>query len=397
MKLYNFDLLAYPNVPVDAPRTPVPSSFFDPEVGARNYEEHLDEMAYCEELGFEGVVFNEHHYSAYGTMPSPNLIASALSQRTERMKIGVLGSILPLRSHPVRIAEEYAMIDCLTRGRLIAGFVRGIPAEYIWYNVDPSESRGRFEEAYELIIKAWSEPVWSYSGRYYEFKDCATWPQTYQRPHPPVWVAARSAESIEWCVTKGLPIAQVYQTTPQMEDTFNYYRSFAESSGRSAPADNFILTRHICVAESDEAARAIAEPAMRYFFTLLDSGFNEGAVVNPAAADDDALRAALNTARSFGYFRPENATRIDFSTMSYEELVECGYLIAGSPDSVRAQLSDQVTRTGSGQFMGMFHIGNMDHADVVKSLELFSREVAPGLPLDVDGAHGEYLAGVSAS
>ena len=391
MKLYNFDLLAYPSVPFDAPRSPVPSSFFDPEVGARNYEQHLDEMAYCEDLGFDGVVFNEHHYSAYGTMPSPNLIASALSQRTERMKIGVLGNILPLRSHPIRVAEEYAMIDCMTRGRLIAGFVRGIPAEYIWYNVDPSESRGRFEEAYDLILKAWSEPVWSYSGRYYHFEDCATWPQTYQRPHPPVWVAARSAESIEWCVARQIPIAQVYQTTPQMEDTFNYYRTVAADTGVSAPVESFILTRHICVAESDEAARAVAEPAMDYFFTLLNAGFNDAAV-NRATADSDALWAALNTSRSFSYFRPENAGRIDFSTMSYDELIECGYLIAGSPESVRSQLSEQLTRTGSGQFMGMFHIGNMDHSDVVTSLELFSREVAPGLPPDVGVAHREYVA-----
>ncbi len=86
MKLYNFDLLAYPHFPKEAPRTPVPSSYFDPPKGAANYAEHIEEMAYCEELGFDGVVFNEHHYSAYGTMPSPNLIAAALSQRTRRSR-----------------------------------------------------------------------------------------------------------------------------------------------------------------------------------------------------------------------------------------------------------------------------------------------------------------------
>src|SRR3989337_198441 len=139
MKLYNFDLLAYPQLDANAPRTPVPSNYFDPAVGAANYQEHIDEMSYCEELGFDGVVFNEHHYSAYGTMPSPNLIAAALSQKTKRIKIGVLGNILPLRNHPVRVAEEYAMIACLSNGRLIAGFVRGIPAEYIWYGLTPAD------------------------------------------------------------------------------------------------------------------------------------------------------------------------------------------------------------------------------------------------------------------
>lgn len=131
MKIYNFDLLAYPRVPTDAPGTPVPNSYFEPAVGIQNYQEHLEEMEYCEELGFEGVVFNEHHYSGYGMMPSPNLIAAALSRKTSRIKIGVLGNVLPLRHHPVRVAEEYAMLDCLTEGRLIAGFVRGIPAEYL--------------------------------------------------------------------------------------------------------------------------------------------------------------------------------------------------------------------------------------------------------------------------
>jgi alkanesulfonate monooxygenase SsuD/methylene tetrahydromethanopterin reductase-like flavin-dependent oxidoreductase (luciferase family) len=185
MKLYNFDLLAYPDIPTHAPGTPIPSTFFDPAIGARNYREHLDEMAYCEELDFEGVIFNEHHYSAYGTMPSPNLIAAALSQRTQRLKIGILGNILPLRQHPVRVAEEYAMLDCMTNGRLIAGFVRGVPTEYLWYNVNPAESRGRFGEAFDVFMTAWTQPVWSYHGQFFQFDGCAIWPRPVQQPHPP--------------------------------------------------------------------------------------------------------------------------------------------------------------------------------------------------------------------
>ena len=377
IKLYNFDLLAYPRLDNNAPRTPVPSNYFDPMVGAANYQEHIDEMAYCEELGFDGVVFNEHHYSAYGTMPSPNLIAAALSQRTKSMRIGVLGNILPLRFHPVRVAEEYAMLDCLTGGRLIAGFVRGVPAEYVWYNVEPSESRGRFEEAYELIKTAWTQPVWSYKGRYFEFEDCALWPRPLQQPHPPVWVAARSAESLEWCVSKRVPIAQVYSTTSQIEDTFGYYREVAEKDGWEAQPDNFILTRHIYVGESDEEARPIAESALRYFFTLSARGFNEA--VNERAADREKLNAALNTQRSFSYFREENRARIDFSKLSWDELIDSGYLIAGSAETVTRQLREQMAAVGAGHFMGMFHIGNLAHEEVVKSLERFSREVAPAL------------------
>jgi alkanesulfonate monooxygenase SsuD/methylene tetrahydromethanopterin reductase-like flavin-dependent oxidoreductase (luciferase family) len=377
MKLYNFDLLAYPDIPVDAPGTPIPSTYFDPTTGARNYREHIDEMAYCEALGFDGVVFNEHHYSAYGTMPSPNLIAAALSQRTQRMKIGVLGNILPLRQHPVRVAEEYAMLDCMTEGRLIAGFVRGIPSEYLWYNVNPAESRGRFAEAFDVIMTAWTQPVWSYQGEFFQFEECAIWPRPVQQPHPPIWVAARSAESIQWCVQRRIPIAQVYQTTDQIEDTFNYYRQLSRQAGREASAEQFILTRHIYVDETDDKARAAAEHALRYFFSLWNRGFNDAA--SHAGAAQPRIRAALNTEHSFTYFREGNRERVNFHPLSWADLDKTGFIIAGSPDSVARQLKQQMRQVGAAHFMGMFHIGNLAHDKVISSLNLFHREVMPRL------------------
>jgi alkanesulfonate monooxygenase SsuD/methylene tetrahydromethanopterin reductase-like flavin-dependent oxidoreductase (luciferase family) len=377
MKLYNFDLLAYPDIPADAPGTPIPSTYFDPTTGARNYREHIDEMAYCEELGFDGVVFNEHHYSAYGTMPSPNLIAAALSQRTQRMKIGVLGNILPLRQHPVRVAEEYAMLDCMTEGRLIAGFVRGIPSEYLWYNVNPTESRGRFAEAFDVIMTAWTQPVWSYQGEFFQFEECAIWPRPVQQPHPPIWVAARSAESIQWCVQRRIPIAQVYQTTDQIEDTFNYYRQLSRQAEWEASAEQFILTRHIYVDETDDKARAAAEPALRYFFSLWNRGFNDAA--SHAGAAQPRLRAALNTEHSFAYFREGNRERVNFHPLSWADLDQTGFIIAGSPDAVARRLKQQMRQVGAAHFMGMFHIGNLAHHQVISSLNLFHREVMPRL------------------
>jgi alkanesulfonate monooxygenase SsuD/methylene tetrahydromethanopterin reductase-like flavin-dependent oxidoreductase (luciferase family) len=376
VKIYNFDLLAYPHVPREAPRTPVPSTYFDPIKGAANYNEHLEEMTYCEELGFDGVVFNEHHYSAYGTMPSPNLIAAALSQKTSRIKIGVLGNILPLRYHPVRVAEEYAMVDCLSNGRLIAGFVRGIPPEYIWYGVNPAESRGRFEEAYELIMTAWTQSVWSYEGKFFQLKDCAIWPRPLQQPHPPIWIAARSAESIEWCVKRHLPTAQVYQTTAQIEDTFNYYRRVARDEGWEATPNDFILCRHIYIDESDKKAQEVAEPAMRYFFTVFNRGFNEA--INKGAVDQGLLKA-LTTERSFNYFREGNRERRDFSKLDWDGLISTGYMIAGNPDTVARQVLDQMKQIGAEHFMGMFHIGNLAHEKVVSSLDLFKKEIMPRL------------------
>lgn len=377
MKIYNFDLLAYPDVPEDIPETPVPSSYFDPSVGAQNYREHLEEMAYCEELGFEGVVFNEHHYSAYGTMPSPNLIAAALSQKTKNMKIGILGNILPLRQHPVRVAEEYAMLDCMTDGRLIAGFVRGIPSEYLWYNVRPEESRGRFMEAFDVIMEAWTKPVWSYQGDFFQFENCAIWPRPVQQPHPPIWVAARSSESVEWCTQRKIPIAQVYQTTAQIEDTFAYYRRVAREAGWEADADKFILCRHIHVNETDEKAQAVAEGPLRYFFTLWNRGFNEAKT--DVSAEQQKVKAAMVSEKSFNYFREGNQQRVNFHPMGWDELVNSGFLIAGSPDSVAKQINQQMSQIGANHFMGMFHIGNLAHDKVMDSLNLFHKEVMPQL------------------
>jgi alkanesulfonate monooxygenase SsuD/methylene tetrahydromethanopterin reductase-like flavin-dependent oxidoreductase (luciferase family) len=288
-----------------------------------------------------------------------------------------LGNILPLRNHPVRVAEEYAMIDCLSNGRLIAGFVRGIPAEYVWYGVNPEESRGRFQEAYDLIMTAWTNPVWSFEGEFYKLKDCAVWPRPIQQPHPPIWIAARSAESIEWCVKRHLPCAQVYQTDGQIEDTFNYYRSKAKEEGWQATPDDFILCRHIYIDESDSKAQEIAEPAMRYFFSVYNRGFNDA--INQAAADQQRLLAKLTSERSFNYFREGNRARVDFSTLGWDDLVQSGYMIAGNPDNVARQIQAQMDQVGADHFMGMFHIGNLAHDKVISSLDLFKKEIMPRL------------------
>lgn len=269
------------------------------------------------------------------------------------------------------------MLDCLSGGRLIAGFVRGIPAEYLWYNVNPEESRDRFEEAYELIITAWTQPVWSYHGKFFQLENCALWPRPLQEPHPPVWVAARSAESITWCVKRHIPIAQVYQTTSQIEDTFNYYRKLARDQGWEAGPDQFILTRHIYVDESDKKAREIAEPALCYFFTLQNRGFNQAR--SQEAVGLGRVKEALYTDHSFSYFREGNRERLDFSVLSWEELDRTGYIIAGSPDTVARNLKGQMEQVGADHFMGMFHIGSLSHQKVIASLELFHKEVMPRL------------------
>jgi alkanesulfonate monooxygenase SsuD/methylene tetrahydromethanopterin reductase-like flavin-dependent oxidoreductase (luciferase family) len=160
MRFFYFHLMPYADVDLDAVKAvgtswvKLPNSNYDPKKGAALYNRYLDEMERAEELGFDGLGVNEHHQTAYGMMPSPIVTASALARRTKKAKICILGSALPLRTHPLTIAEEHAMIDNISEGRLITGFVRGIGAEYHVFGVDPTESHGRFHEAHELIIRA---------------------------------------------------------------------------------------------------------------------------------------------------------------------------------------------------------------------------------------------------
>src|ERR1700746_2516671 len=166
MNVFFFDLLAYGEqldhlkVGNELPY-PLPNIHFKSEVAVRTYAEHLEAWEELDRLGYDGVGFNEHHCSPYGLMNSPNVWAAAAAQRTKRLKLLIYGTLLPLHE-PLRMAEELAMLDCLSGGRLIAGVGRGAPREYRIFSVPMAESRARFEEAFEVIRRAWVEESFSF-------------------------------------------------------------------------------------------------------------------------------------------------------------------------------------------------------------------------------------------
>jgi len=211
MKVFVFDLLAYGEqlerlkIGNELPY-PLPKKYFKPDIAARTYAEHLEAWEELDHLGYDGVGFNEHHCSPYGLMNSPNLLAAAAAQRTKRLKLLIYGNLLPLHE-PLRLAEELAMLDCMSNGRLISGFARGIPREYQVHNVPLAQSRARFEEAFDIILSAWTEEVFSYRGEFWSYEDVAMWPRPVQQPHPPIWMpVVGSKESIEFAARHNLPI-----------------------------------------------------------------------------------------------------------------------------------------------------------------------------------------------
>ena len=173
----------------------------------RTYAEHLEAWEVLDELGYDGVAFNEHHTSPYGLMNSPNLLAAAATQRTKRLKLLIYGNLLPMHE-PLRLAEELAMLDCMSNGRLISGFARGIPREY--YGAQRPASRSRARASRRPSRSCWApgpEEVFSYEGRFWQYQDVAMWPRPLQQPHPPVWMPVTgSKESIEFAARHDIPI-----------------------------------------------------------------------------------------------------------------------------------------------------------------------------------------------
>ena len=162
MKFFAFHLMPYAALDPDYDKkhnsawVTLPNTYYDPKIGHQLYNRYLDELEFADAMGFDGVCVNEHHQNAYGLMPIPGVMAGALSRRTKNGKIAVLGRALPLLNNPLVVAEEFAMLDNITGGRLVAGFVRGIGAEYYSSGVNPAESHERFQEAHDLIVQAWT-------------------------------------------------------------------------------------------------------------------------------------------------------------------------------------------------------------------------------------------------
>jgi len=150
MQVYAFDLMPWPHL-AEASYYPDSNRLYEPALGRKVYDEHFRQMELYEECGYDAICINEHHAKPYGLMPSPNLIAAALTQRTKNIKIGIFGNLPALHANPIRLAEEVAMLDVMSGGRIISGFVRGVPQEFLAYSVPLADARPRLTEAWENI------------------------------------------------------------------------------------------------------------------------------------------------------------------------------------------------------------------------------------------------------
>jgi alkanesulfonate monooxygenase SsuD/methylene tetrahydromethanopterin reductase-like flavin-dependent oxidoreductase (luciferase family) len=350
----------------------LPNSYYDPQKGAKLYNRYIDELVLADELGFDGVCCNEHHQNAYGLMPIPGVIAGALVRETKRCQVAVLGRALPLLTYPLSVAEEYAMLDNISNGRLIAGFVRGIGAEYHSTGVNPAESHDRFHEAHDLILQAWSRPgPFAFEGKYYHFQYVNTWPRPVQQPHPPVWIPSQgSRETIEWAShpSRKYTYLQTFSPVDQLARFMAMYQQQAQKYGYQASPQQLGWATPVYVSDSDESALREARPHIEAFYNkflrmpvemLLPPGYLS---LTSMAAVTDKIRSGPAAG---GY--------------TIEDLSAKGMIICGGPDSVVRQLETYQKQVGFGKLIAMTQFGTLPHDLTVKSMELFAREVMPRL------------------
>ena len=304
MKVFVFDLLAYgENLDhiKNGPELPYPLSkrHFRPEVAVRTYAEHLDAWEELDKLGYDGVGFNEHHCSPYGLMNSPNLMAASAAQRTRRLKLLIYGNLLPLHE-PLRLAEELAMLDCLSNGRLISGFARGIPREYQVHNVPLSDSRARFEEAFEIVTRAWTDDVFSHEGKFWSYKDVAIWPRPVQQPYPKIMIPiVGSKESIEFAARHDIPITPGLAGGGLRDDIIGHYAKSLAAAGHRITPDHLSLALNAYVADSKADAVKEVAPYHLYFNRTL---FSHGSFTETAAQRAVGYVSQTST----DYVRPQN-------------------------------------------------------------------------------------------
>jgi alkanesulfonate monooxygenase SsuD/methylene tetrahydromethanopterin reductase-like flavin-dependent oxidoreductase (luciferase family) len=351
-----FDLMHYPfgNDP----------AAFDPALAERVYQEHMDEWLEAERLGFDAVFLSEHHFTAYNLMPSPNVMLAALAARTTALRLGIMINVVPFHQ-PVRLAEEGAMLDVLSGGRLEFGIGRGIDFQELQkFGMTYDELRPRFDDGVELLLKAWTQERFSHDGPYYRIGEASLYPRPLQQPHPPVWVAAESPPTIEWTASHGFGMGTIFLPTTQVKEKLDHYLDAGRRSGHELTPAHFMLFRNVYVAPTDDEAIADAEPALTHMLIL----FKDAAVPPDLSLMPDSYA-----------FHRESFRALEEPPHLFQDIIDAGLILCGSPQTVRGQLHSQLEAVGMGHLALLFAFGNLPHESVLRSMRLFAREVLPAI------------------
>ena len=388
MKFHWFHLMPYPDLPVDFKEAyrsvwvdPPARALFDPAVGHQAYNDYLDELEYADEVGFDGICVNEHHANAYGLMPSPNLMAAALARRTSKAKLVVLGNSVALYNPVIRVAEEMAMLDVISGGRLVAGFPVGTPMDTAYaMGQNPVTLREKYQEGVGLILRAWkSDKPFAFNGKHTQLRYVNPWPRPMQQPHPPVWIpGGGSIETWDWCAEHDYLYAYLsYFGFRNAKASMDGYWEAVDRAGRDRNPYRAGFLQFVGVAEDDAHAEELYSGAALYFYERcmhLYGGFVNPPGYSTASTVRRGIVSQVAQAAQGGRSMLGAMPALDWKT-----IVANGYIVIGSPKRVAEQLHEFADEMNVGHLMLLMHFGNLGKQTAMYNTRRFAEEVAPAV------------------
>ena len=329
---------------------------------AEVYTHALEESRLADALGFEAIWLAEHHFSVYGICPSLAVLAAALARETRSVRLGTSVVIAPF-AHPLRIAEEWAMIDILSEGRLEFGLGRGYqPKEFVGLGVSMERTRERFDECMEVIRRAWTEDRVDFTGEFYRVPNVAVFPKPVQRPHPPLWTAAVSPDTYRLAAQRGFKILTAPSFTPWdiLRKNYDAYHDEWRRTHGSAAGAEIAMNKIIYVAESSRQAREAVREPIRWFFETQAGLIADAEGVPPEQ------------------YRFSRRVRENLLSLTDEQALDQAAIV-GDPEEVADKIRAHHEALGISYFMGSFSRGMVDGAKVLRSMRLFGEKVMPAL------------------
>ncbi len=376
----------YPFVPphvldaADSVRGSLPNRYCDPKIAADLFQEALDEYLLCDDIGIN-VVSNEHHAGINCLLGASPLILGILARQTRNVRILSLGTLITVRTDPVRVAEEYATADVISRGRLEIGFVKSGGSEMASGNANPIGIVDRFWEAIDLVRKALShrDGPFSWEGKHFTHRHVNIWPGPWQQPHPPLWAATGDPTTSAELGRRGIVNVMVFRTAEETARAWGAYRTARAEAGLPAPGpDRFGHTAFVYTGDTDEEGVRVGSKLLWFLNTGLRSAPQYGKLL-PGAVPAELAPALYATKPRPGV--PAAARpAAGLIGITAEQAMAKGLMFAGDPDSVYRQICEYRERVGPFEHLVLAsRSGFMTHGEATKGLRLFAKEVLPRL------------------
>jgi alkanesulfonate monooxygenase SsuD/methylene tetrahydromethanopterin reductase-like flavin-dependent oxidoreductase (luciferase family) len=381
----------YPFVPqhvldsADSVRASLPNKYCDPRIAADLFEEALDEYLLCDDIGIN-VVSNEHHAGVNCLFGASPLILGVLARQTRRVRILSLGTLVTVRKDPVRVAEEYATADVMSRGRLDIGFVKSGGTEMASGNTNPVGNIERFWEAIDLILKALThqDGPFSWEGKHFTHRHVNIWPRPWQQPHPPLWAATGDPETSAELGRRGMVNVLVFRGVEGTQRAWAAYRKARAAAGLPAPGpDRFGYTAFVYTGDTDEEAMRVGSKLLWFLNTGLKAAPQYSKFLPGQTAPEQApalYRSAPASGSGPTGVAAAGRNAAALVGVNAEQAIARGLMFAGNPDTVYRQIMEFQEKTGRFEHLILAsRSGLMTHAEAKKGLTLFAKEVLPRL------------------